>query len=104
MCDDLAASDVDGDGNSSAVYIQNRRQCQFRLENVIVSLFLPTVVADTLAKVTVAIKQTDRCQRQIEIACRFEMIACQDAEAAGIIWQGIVDAVFGTEIGDGDVF
>src|ERR1043166_9439119 len=83
--DDLAAANVNRNGQAAAIGVKDGRQCQFRFKNVIVSLLLQSIVPDLLPKISEAVKQPDRRPRQVEITCRFEMIARQNAEAAGII-------------------
>ena len=46
---------------------------------------LNAVLIDLLPEIAVSIEQTNRNEIQIKIARRFEMIAGQNAEAAGLI-------------------
>src|SRR5690606_34781665 len=94
----LAAADVNACHHSFAVRIEHRFDGGFAFENIDISFELPAVVPDVLAKISVTIKQTDGDERDVQVAGGFKVIACQNAEPAGIIRQGIVHAVFGAEI------
>jgi hypothetical protein len=52
-----------------------------------VVLFLPSVITQALAKITVTIKKTDGYQRNTQITRRLKMITSQNAQAARIEWQ-----------------
>ena len=56
LCDDLAAPNVNGNRDAISAFVKNRSYGEFRLENVIVRLFLPTVVPELLTKITVPIE------------------------------------------------
>ena len=62
---------------------------------------LPAVLVDLLFKVAVAVEEADGHQRDIEIAGALQMVAGEHAETAGIDGQGLVQAVFRGEVGDG---
>src|SRR5439155_7154194 len=65
-----------------------------------ISFLLPALRIDALLEIAIAIKQTDSNQRQIQIARRLQMVARQNAQAAGIKWQRAMDAELRTKIGD----
>ena len=66
-----------------AVHFANRQVMKILVE---ADRLLHAVLVDLLPEIAVPIKQTDRDEVQIEIAGRFAMIAGENAEAAGIIW------------------
>ena len=59
---------------------------------------LPTLGVDALAEVAFAVKQADPNQRHAQVRGAFEVIAGQDAQAAGVNRQRLVQAEFSTEI------
>ena len=61
---------------------------------------LRSIFVDLLLEITMAIKQADRDEVEIEVAGRFAMVARQNAQAAGIIWDRFVKTKFGRKIGD----
>ena len=61
---------------------------------------LNAVLVDLLFEITVAIKESDGDEVQIEIARGFAMIARQNAQTAGIIRDRFVKTKFGREIRD----
>ena len=64
-------------------------------------LLLPAVAGEGLAEVAVPVEQPDADQRYAEVAGGLEMVAGEDAEAAGVLRQGGGDAELGREVGDG---
>ena len=64
-------------------------------------LLLPAVAGQGLAEVAVPVEQPDADQRYAEVAGGLEMVAGEDAEAAGVLGQGGGDAELGREVGDG---
>ncbi len=58
-------------------------------------LLLPAVPGEGLAEVAVPVEQPDADQRDTQVAGRLQMVAGQDAEAAGVLRQGGRDAEFG---------
>ena len=61
---------------------------------------LHTFLVDLLSEITVAVKQSDSDEVQIEIAGRFAMVTGKNAEAAGVIWNRFVKTELGGKIGD----
>ena len=66
-----------------------------------VVLLLPAVAGQGLAEVAVPVEQADADDRHAEVAGRLEVVAGEDAEAAGVLRQGGGDAELGREVGDG---
>src|SRR6185369_11688709 len=93
-------TDTDHYKNAFSVYVSHWRDRQLRFEYVRICLFLPAVMSDPLAKITITVKKANGRKRNLQVARRFEMIASQDAKPPGIIRQGIVHTIFGTEIRD----
>ncbi len=65
-----------------------------------VGLLLPALAGELLAEVAVLVEQPDADQRDAEVARGLEVVAGQDAEAAGVLRQHRGDAVLGREVGD----
>ena len=65
-----------------------------------VVLVLPPGVIEALAEVALVVAQPDADQRHAEIGCRLDVIAGQDAEAARVDRQRLVQAEFGREVRD----
>ena len=63
-------------------------------------LLLPAVAGEGLAEVAVPVEQSDADERDAEVAGGLEMVAGEDAEAAGVLRQGGGDAELGREVGD----
>ena len=63
-----------------------------------IRLVLPTVAAQALPKITKPVIQTDRNQRQVQVAGGFQVIAGQYSQPTGIERQRIVDPIFSAEI------
>ena len=61
---------------------------------------LPAVAIEPLAEISLAIKQSDADQRNAEVGSALDVIAGEDAQAAGINRQRFVQAELGGEIGD----
>ena len=60
-----------------------------------VVLLLPAVPGERLAEVAVPVEQSHADQRDAQVAGRLEMVAGEDAEAAGVLRQGGGDAELG---------
>ena len=65
-----------------------------------VALLLPAVDVQVLAEVAFAVHQADADERQAEVAGALEVVAGEDAEAAGVDRHALVDAELGGEVGD----
>ncbi len=66
-----------------------------------VGLLLPAVAGEELAEVAVPVQQPDTHDRYAEVAGGLEVVAGQDAEAAGVLRQHGSDAELRGEVGDG---
>ena len=65
-----------------------------------VGLLLPALAGERLLEVAVPVEQADADDRDAEVAGRLEVVAGQDAEAAGVLRQHGGDAELGREVGD----
>ena len=65
-----------------------------------VRFLLPAVGVERLAEVALGIKQADADQRDAQVAGALEVVAGQDAEAARVDRQALVEAELGREVGD----
>ena len=96
-----AAGQGEGDLGGGAVGLPEQGDGQFvGVEDRIV-LLLPAVPGEGLAEVAVPVEQADADERYAEVAGRLQMVAGEDAEAAGVLRQGGRDAELGGEVGDG---
>lgn len=66
-----------------------------------VALLLPAVPVEGLAEVAVPVEEPDADDRDPEVAGGLEVVAGEDAEAAGVLGQRGGDPVLGREVGDG---
>jgi hypothetical protein len=62
------------------------------------ALLLPAVEAEVLAEVAVLVEEADADERDAHVRRRLEVVAGQDAEAAGVLGQGFGDAELGGEV------
>ena len=65
-----------------------------------VGLLLPAVAATATAEVAGAVEQADADDRDAEVAGGLQVVAGEDAEAAGVLRQDRGDAELGREVGD----
>ncbi len=65
-----------------------------------VVVLLVAVGIDRLAEVALAVQQPDADRRQGHVAGRLHVVAGEDAEAARVDPERLVEAVFGAEVGD----
>ena len=66
---------------------------------LLVNRFLPAVRGDALAEIPLGIHKTDTNEVEAEVAGFFDMVAREDAKAARVDGQGVVQAKFGRKIG-----
>jgi len=66
-----------------------------------VALLLPAVRGQRLSEVAVPVEETDPHQGHAEVAGRLEVVAGEDAEASGVLREGLRDAELRREVGDG---
>ena len=65
-----------------------------------VGVLLVPVRVDRLAEVAAAVEEPDADERQGHVAGGLHVVAGEDAEAAGVDAQRLVEAVLGAEVGD----
>ncbi len=70
---------------------------------LLVDGFLLAFAVDALAEVALRIEKADADERQAQVAGLFAVVTGEDAEAAGIDGQRLVEAEFSGEVGDGFV-
>ena len=76
-------------GQRQAVRVQDR-----------VGLLLPRVAGQGLLEVAGLVEEADADQRHAQVRGRLQVVAGEDAEAAGVLRQDFGDAEFGGEVGD----
>lgn len=97
----LAAGQGEGDLSGRAVrFLQEGDGQLVGVEHRVV-LLLPAVPGQGLAEVAVPIQEAYADQGYAEITGRLQMVADEDAEAAGVLRQGGRDTELGREVGDG---
>ncbi|MGY4275905.1 hypothetical protein ACVILE_002085 [Streptomyces sp. M18.1] len=96
-----AAGQGQGDVGGGAVGLLQEGQRQLVGVEDGVVLLLPAVPGEGLAEVAVPVEQADADERHAQVAGGLEVVAGQDAEAAGVLGQGGGDAELGREVGDG---
>ena len=94
----LAAANVNLNANRFTRRTHNGRDRKAEIEDVRIMLFLPTVMGDILTKIAIPIQQSDRYERNVHIARGLQMVTGKNSESAGIIREGIMNAVFCTKI------
>src|SRR5436190_5755251 len=75
----------------------NRQVIEVLIE---VNRLLNAIFVDLLPEIAVSIKETDRNEIQIKIAGRLAVVAGEDAQATGVIWDRFVKTKFGGKIGN----
>ena len=96
----LAAGQVDRDDRAGAVGLAEQRQRQLVGVEDRVGLLLPALAGQRLLEVAVAVEQAHADDRDAQVGGGLEVVAGQDAEAAGVLRQDGGDAVLGREVGD----
>jgi len=94
----LGQREMDPHGRTVGVVQRADRQA-LRVEGRVV-LELPAVARQGLAEVAGPVKQADADDRDPEVAGGLEVVAGQDAEAAGVLRQHLGDAELGREVPD----
>ena len=95
-----AAGQLDGDARRRAVLLAQQRQRQpVGVEHRVV-LLLPAVAVQALAEVAGLVEQADAHDRHADVGGRLEVVAGEDAQAAGVLRQRRGDAELGAEVGD----
>ena len=95
------ASGLDFDGNFVAFLVSCTFQGKKLDGRVDVLFLLPAFDIEVLFEISLVIKQSDGNERHAEAACTFDMVAGEDAEAAGVDRHRLVNAEFQRKIGDG---
>ena len=88
------------DRQRRAVAAATRDERQPREVVVGVGVLLVAVGVDRLAEVALAVEQPDADERQGHVARRLHVVAGEDAEAARVDAERLVEAVLGAEVGD----
>ena len=84
--------DLDGDGLA-------HEPCRLRIDGLVL-LGLPPGRVETLREVAAAVEQADADERDAELGGGLEVVAGEDAEAAGVDRQRLLDAELHAEVGD----
>ncbi len=79
---------------------QRRPHRQRSVIDVDVVLVLPAVAIEPLPEVALVVVEADADERDAEVRRALDVIAGEDAEAAGVDRQRLVDAELGREVGD----
>src|ERR1700680_5137802 len=82
-----------------AVLANRRLQRQLIDVRLHILFQLPTVAIQTLAKISLPVKQTDADQRNAESGCALNMVSRKDAEPAGINGKRFMQPEFRGKIG-----
>ncbi len=98
---DGAARILDADRQRPAAGLSH--QLDRHVERIVlgVGLLLPAVEVQVLAEVALLIHQADADDRDAEVRGALEMIAREDAQAARVDRQALVQTELGAEVGDG---
>ncbi len=95
------AGEVDGDHDGRAACVALERQAALFGIDLDVALLLAAAV-DRLAEVAHPVEQADADERKAEVGGRLEVVAGENAEAARVDGQLLVDAELHAEVGDGE--
>ncbi|MGX1272442.1 hypothetical protein RKD18_005636 [Streptomyces phaeoluteigriseus] len=97
----FSAGEGEGDPGGGAVVLLQLADRQFvGIEDGIV-LLLPALAGEGLAEVAVPVEQPDPDEGNPKVAGRLQMVAGEDAQAAGVLRQRGGDAELRGEVGDG---
>ena len=91
---------VDGDGDRRAVGRAPAESAATRLVDVDVVLVLPAVAVEPLPEVALVVVEPDADERNAEVGGALDVIAGQNAEAARIDRQRLVQPELGGEVRD----
>ncbi len=94
----------DADLERVAVVVQHREEGHLLEVVGMVAFLLPAVMGQVLAEVAALVAEPDAHQRDVQVAGRLEVVAGQDAQAAGIDGQTLGQSVFGAEVGHDGAF
>ena len=97
---DLPVEQRDADDQRPPVGAGHRHHRQARGIEVGIEVLLAPLGVHRLAEVAAAVVEADGDERQAEVGRRLAVVAGEDAEAAGVDAEALVQAVFGRKIGD----
>jgi hypothetical protein len=97
---DLAGGQADEDFEVLALRIEHRNNREGVEVVGGIALLLPAVGVQHLAEIALLVEQADGDQRQVAIAGRFQVIAGEHAQTAGVDGETLRKAVLGREVGD----
>ncbi len=69
----------------------------------LVKILLPAVHVQVLLEIAKLVEQADAVEFEVQVAGRLDVVARQDAQAAGINGQRVAQAVFRGKVGDADL-
>ena len=95
-----AAGQAERDDARGAVSLAQQRQGQAVGVEDGVGLLLPAVAVEALLEVAGLVEQADADDRDAEVGGRLQVVAGEDAEAAGVLRQHLGDAELRAEVGD----
>ena len=95
-----AAGQPERDDARGAVRLAQQRQRQAVGVEDRVGLLLPAVAVQALLEVAGLVEQADADDRHAEVGGGLEVVAGEDAQAAGVLRQHLGDAELGAEVGD----
>ena len=98
--DQVATGQRNADLERFAIRVRGVQQRQPTDVVVRVGMLLVAVRVDRLAEVALAVQEPDPDERQGHVAGRLHVVAGEDAEAAGVDPERLVEAVLGAEVGD----
>ncbi len=97
---EVAPGQLDGDRERLAVLAEHAQDRQLGQVVVGVGMLLMAVGVDRLTKVAVLVQQAHADERHGHVAGGLDVVAGEDAEAAGVDAQALVEAVLGAEVAD----
>lgn len=98
--EDRAVGRLDGEAELFSVLVENGHQRRPVEAALHVNGFLMPFGGDALQKVAFAVRETEGAERHPHVACRLQIVARQDTQAAGIDAQQMAQPVFHAEIRD----
>ena len=98
---DDAAAGLDFDDDPLAVCADGGLHGQLVDVGLEVVFALPAFVVEALEEVSLAVEEADADERDVEVGGALDVVAGEDAEAAGVDGEGLVQAELGGEVGDG---
>ena len=99
----LPTGKIDRHQKRPAVLARNRFDGQGVEIGRRVIFHLPPVSVEGLPEVAFLVKETDADERKAEVGRRFQMVARENAQTAGVNGQAFGDAKFSGEVGDTEI-